>query len=294
MEISRPASRMAAPRCWRCKSISRWRASPRSQRKNGPGGSAANLGRRRSKSTYTSCRTSSASIRPWTRRSKRKRIVSRSRSRYPANSRARAVAWPAAACRMTSERSAASFGMGVLRRITGPCPRASTEFSAQRAPYKDRIATWGVVMVQAEHLADVAELAGGFIHEVKNHVSTLNLNVQLLAEDFADPQTPRERRAKQRIDRLQAQNEKHVEVSNDFLRFVRSQELRGLPTRLEDGLTEMVDFFGPTARAANIDIRLYATPGLPPVNLDRELFKQAILNLMLNAEQAMPEGGSIV
>ena len=57
----------------------------------------------------------------------------------------------------------------------------------------------------AEQLAELAELAGGFIHEIKNHLSTLGLNLQLLAEDFAEPQSPRERRAKQRIDRLQGE-----------------------------------------------------------------------------------------
>ena len=149
-------------------------------------------------------------------------------------------------------------------------------------------------MRSADHLAEVAELAGGFIHEVKNHVSTLNLNLQLLAEDFADPQNPRERRAKQRIDRLRNQCEKLVEVSNDFLRFVRSQDLKREPTCLEDVAQEMIDFFGPTAKAANININLYAAPGVPPVPLDRDLFKQALLNLMLNAEQAMPEGGDLV
>jgi signal transduction histidine kinase len=149
-------------------------------------------------------------------------------------------------------------------------------------------------MTSAEQLADMAELAGGFIHEVKNHVSTLNLNLQLLAEDFAEPQTPRERRAKQRIDRLRNQCEKLVEVSNDFLRFVRSQDLRREPTRLEDVAQEMIDFFGPTAKAANIRINLYAAPDVPEVSLDRDLFKQALLNLMLNAEQAMPEGGHLV
>jgi two-component system, NtrC family, sensor histidine kinase HydH len=149
-------------------------------------------------------------------------------------------------------------------------------------------------MPTSDHLADVAELAGGFIHEVKNHVSTLNLNLQILVDEFAEPETPRERRAKQRIDRLLRQSEKLVEVSNDFLRFVRSHELKKEPTRLEDVLGEMVDFFGPTAKAANITINLYPAPGLPPTLLDRELFKQALLNLMLNAEQAIPEGGQII
>jgi two-component system, NtrC family, sensor histidine kinase HydH len=145
-----------------------------------------------------------------------------------------------------------------------------------------------------EHLAEVAELAGGFIHEVKNHVSTLNLNLQFLAEDFADPQSPRERRAKQRIDRVLNQSEKLVQISNDFLRFVRSQAPKTEPTRVDDLAAELVDFFGPTAKAANIDIRLYASPGVPPALIDRDLVRQALLNLMLNAEQAMPDGGEIV
>jgi signal transduction histidine kinase len=145
-----------------------------------------------------------------------------------------------------------------------------------------------------EHRTEVAELAGGFIHEVKNHVSTLNLNLQLLADDFAEPQTPRERRAKQRIDRVRNQAEKLVQISNDFLGFVRGQALKTEPTRLDDLAAELVDFFGPTARAASIDIRLYAAPGVPPALLDRDLFRQALLNLMLNAEQAMPDGGEIV
>ena len=46
-----------------------------------------------------------------------------------------------------------------------------------------------------EQHTEHAEVAGGFLHEIKNRVNTLSLNLQLLAEDFATPQTPRERRA---------------------------------------------------------------------------------------------------
>jgi len=55
----------------------------------------------------------------------------------------------------------------------------------------------------------------------------------------------------------------------------------------------LVDFFGPTARGTNIDIKLYLPADLPRLALDRELFKQALLNLMLNAQQAMSEGGTL-
>ena len=142
--------------------------------------------------------------------------------------------------------------------------------------------------------AELAELAGGFIHEIKNHISTLGLNLQLLTEDFADPQTQRERRALDRVKRLQAECQRLVDVSNDFLRFARVQDLELKPADLAAVVEELVDFFSPTARAANIEIKSYL-PGRPARRWrwTRDLFKQALLNLLLNAQQAMPDGGEI-
>ena len=144
-----------------------------------------------------------------------------------------------------------------------------------------------------DRYAALAELAGSFIHEIKNHLSTLGLNLQLLAEDFQDAQTQRERRAGQRVQRLQSECQRLVDISNDFLRFARIEALKLQPADAGKVVEEMIDFFGPTARVANIDIKTFMPADLPPVRLDKELFKQALLNLFLNAEQAMPEGGSI-
>jgi len=144
-----------------------------------------------------------------------------------------------------------------------------------------------------EQYAELAELAGGFIHEIKNHLSTLGLNLQLLAEDFEEPQSQRERRAQDRVQRLQNECQQLIDVSNDFLRFARVQDLQRVPTNVAAVVEEMVDFFGPTARQANIEINCYLPADLPAVPLDQELFKQALLNLMLNAEQAMPTGGEL-
>lgn len=54
-----------------------------------------------------------------------------------------------------------------------------------------------------------------------------------------------------------------------------------------------MDFFNPTARAANIEIKTFLPSDLPAATLDADLFKQALLNLLLNAQQAMPDGGEI-
>jgi two-component system, NtrC family, sensor histidine kinase HydH len=145
----------------------------------------------------------------------------------------------------------------------------------------------------SDQYAELTELAGGFIHEIKNHLSTLGLNLQLLVEDFQEPQSQRERRALTRIQRLQHECERLVEVSNDFLRFARITQLDLAPADLGKVIEEMIDFFGPTARAANIEIKPYISADLPLVRLDQEMFKQALLNLLLNAEQAMPRGGEL-
>jgi len=145
----------------------------------------------------------------------------------------------------------------------------------------------------SDQYAVLAELAGGFIHEIKNHLSTLGLNLQLLAEDFQEAETHRERRAFTRVQKLQTECERLVQIANDFLRFARIKDLDRKPTDLGKVIEELLDFFAPTARAAGVEIKMFISADLPSVPLDRDLFKQALLNLMLNAEQAMPQGGEL-
>jgi len=140
---------------------------------------------------------------------------------------------------------------------------------------------------------ELAELAGGFIHEIKNHLNTLSLNLQLLAEDFEAPESPRERRAADRVGKLTDECRRLVDLSNDFLRYARIADLTTAPSHLDDVLGRMVDFLGPTARAQNIDVDWHVEPDLPMVALDVELFEKVLLNLMLNAEDAMPDGGAM-
>ena len=144
-----------------------------------------------------------------------------------------------------------------------------------------------------EDYAALAELAGGFIHEIKNHLNTLNLNLQLLGEDFHEPENQRERRALTRVLKLQGECQRLIELSNDFLQFAHIREVPLEPGELGKLVEEMVDFIAPTARAANIDIKTYVPADLPALMLNKEMMRQALLNLMLNAVQAMPEGGKL-
>ncbi len=143
----------------------------------------------------------------------------------------------------------------------------------------------------SQQFLELAELAGGFIHEIKNHLNTLSLNLQLLAEDFDPPQTPRERKGLDRVLGLTDECRRLVELSNDFLRFARLDDLRRAPVGLDAVVARMVDFLAPTARMQGVTVNWQAEPDLPPASVDVELFEKALLNLMLNAEDAMPDGG---
>ncbi len=142
--------------------------------------------------------------------------------------------------------------------------------------------------------AEISQLAGGLAHEIRNPLSTVSLNLDLLAEDFQNPETPRDRRVLQRVERLQHEVHRLRDILENFLRFARVQDLRLEPADLNAIVDELRDFYEPHAATKGIVIRTHFAADLPSIRIDADLFKQALLNLVLNAEHAMPSGGELI
>jgi len=145
-----------------------------------------------------------------------------------------------------------------------------------------------------DNYTEIARLAGGLAHEIKNPLSTIRLNMELLAEEFSDSENPRERRALAKVKVVQRECQRLQELLDNFLDFAKVRRLKPEPSNLNQQVREVLDFFQPKARKARIVVLDYLTSDLPTVLLDRESFRGALLNLVLNAEQAMPEGGQLV
>lgn len=145
-----------------------------------------------------------------------------------------------------------------------------------------------------DQYTEIARLAGGLAHEIKNPLSTIRLNMELLAEDFAEAQSPRERRALTKFHVVQRECQRLQDLLDDFLRFAKASRLDLQPSDLNAQVKRVLDFFRPTAAEARIEVVDYPASNLPTVLLDREAFHAALLNLVLNAEQAMPDGGQLV
>ena len=163
--------------------------------------------------------------------------------------------------------------------------------SAENAPVDDeRSRRW------MEQYTEIAALAGALAHEIKNPLSTIRLNLSLLAEDFEETKSVKEQRALQKILIIERECERLQDTLEDFLRFARVgvEDQRRSRCDLNAVVQEMMDFVSPQAADRGIELVPYFHGNLPLVNLDRELFKQALLNLLLNAQNAMPAGGQVV
>jgi signal transduction histidine kinase len=146
---------------------------------------------------------------------------------------------------------------------------------------------------EAERLAELGTLTGGLAHEIKNPLSTVQLNLQLLEEDL-DPVDPGQQRVIHRLQTVQRETGRLREILDDFLRYAGKIELDKKPTDLNELLEELADFFSPQAQSQSVQLRLRKSEERLIAPLDAKLLKQAVLNLMINALQAMPGGGELI
>jgi len=144
---------------------------------------------------------------------------------------------------------------------------------------------------QADRLAFLGRLAGGLAHEIKNPLSTMTVILQLLKEEWAGAESSRERRTQQRIDLLLMEVHRLEGILNDFLRFARGPQRELTEVDVNSVLQEILDFVEPETTRFGIRTLYQAAPDLPLCRLDRDLFKQALFNVIINAQHAMEEGG---
>lgn len=143
----------------------------------------------------------------------------------------------------------------------------------------------------AERLAELGSMTSGLAHEIKNPLSTIGLNIQLLAEGLSELKAdPEERsRLERRVGSLHREIDRLKVILTDFLDFAGEKKIDPAPTDLNAMVGELADFFHPQAERQRV--RMYATPASERVvaMVDGPMIKQAMLNLLLNALQAMGE-----
>lgn len=142
-----------------------------------------------------------------------------------------------------------------------------------------------------EQYAEIASLAGGLAHEIRNPLSTVAMNLELLVEDLQQSEVPGKRRMLTKIQTIQRECGHLENILSAFLQFARVGELELKETDLNQLVSDFIEFYQPNANEHEIDISPHLASDLPAVELDASLMRQVLMNLALNAEQAMPHGG---
>ncbi len=141
----------------------------------------------------------------------------------------------------------------------------------------------------ADRLAAISRVSGGVAHEVKNPLNAILLHVEVAKAKLArgeidlEPQMEIIGREILRLDR----------VVKTFLDFTRPVELKLSTVPLQDLMGEIVELARPQAEASSIEIVEHHEIEGVSVRVDRDLLKQAVLNVVVNAMQAMPQGGEL-
>jgi len=141
----------------------------------------------------------------------------------------------------------------------------------------------------ADRLSAISRISSGVAHEVKNPLNAILLHVEVargkLSHGDTDvaPQMEIIAREILRLDR----------VVRTFLDFTRPMELKVATVSMQELVEEIVELARPQAAAAGISVSVQDDAEGVEVRVDRDLFKQAVLNIVVNAMQAMPRGGEL-
>ncbi len=158
----------------------------------------------------------------------------------------------------------------------------------------------------AERMAEIGSMTGGLAHEIKNPLSTIGLNAQLLIESIQDLPIAEDERSRllTRMKALRREVERLRGILTDFLEFAGQIKLDKRRADLNVVVAELVDFYMPEAERHGVRLRADLAGGGPDgsggtgggggvwAEVDVKLLKQALLNLMLNAVQAMSPAGA--
>jgi len=140
--------------------------------------------------------------------------------------------------------------------------------------------------------AAFGRVSAGIAHEIKNPLNATVIHLELLKQQLASPSIEREA-VNDHVSTIAAQIRRLDEVVQGFLRFIRPEDLKLELT----SVAALIDAIAPIVAAESdrngIQLSIDIPAGLPDIRVDPGMMQQALLNLAINACQAMPHGGRL-
>ena len=144
-------------------------------------------------------------------------------------------------------------------------------------------------LIRAERLATAGKMAASFAHEIRNPLSSMRMLAQMLMrKDDLSPE-----RRKRSMAYILEEIERIDVIVKGFMDFARPAALDVAPHALNSVLEEVLNLMEANLNHHQIALEKQFSESLPAVVFDRDKLKQVFMNIVLNAMDAMPEGGTL-
>jgi signal transduction histidine kinase len=148
-------------------------------------------------------------------------------------------------------------------------------------------------LVQSERLAAIGRLAAQITHEIRNPLSSIGLNIELLGDDVEHLPADRQEEVRAILDAVLAEVRRLAEITEGYLRFARLPAPQRTDADLGDLCAGLVAFTQGEASVRGVNVELHVEPALPAVSVDADRLRQALLNLLRNGVDAAGRGGTV-
>ena len=142
-------------------------------------------------------------------------------------------------------------------------------------------------LIQTERLAAIGRMAAHVTHEVRNPLSSIGLNVDMLGDEIHDSGSE----SRHLLESIQRELERLESITEEYLRLARLPEPSLTPDDPSHLLRDTAAFVRREMDASGVELSLDLASQLPAVAMDEPQLRQALLNLLRNARESMPEGG---
>jgi two-component system CheB/CheR fusion protein len=146
---------------------------------------------------------------------------------------------------------------------------------------------------RVQHFALLGRLAAGVSHEIRNPLGAIFLHVDLLEEELRQPSSASETAMAEALAEIKTQLARLDDLVQDYLSLVRVAAIQQTPVDLGRLVTELAQEMSPALAAHGITLQLEALDQLGMVALHAHTFRRALLNLVQNAMEAMPQDGTL-
>ena len=170
-----------------------------------------------------------------------------------------------------------------LNRMSEAIHRRDEQLSAQQKE-----------LLHRERLATVGKLSAQITHELRNPLSSIGLNSELLMEELDAPEEGDLNSAKDLLENIIREVERLRDITEEYLSFARLPRPDHVAVDLNHTAAELLEFVRGEMQQAGVKTRLDPDPASRPAWVDPNQLRAALLNLIRNAREAMNEGGHLV